>query len=102
MAWKQESRTTIESPLKCKTEFLDWALLTSLVFSWLSTDASVSFNLFIFRQSKDTITLDIKATKAIEPMTPAKTTEPTQMESTSSYSGSVIQKLWSNTLDQIF
>ena len=72
------------------------------MFSWLSTDASVSFNLFIFRQSKDTMTLDIKATKAIEPMTPAKTTEPTQMESTSSYSGSVIQKLWSNILDQIF
>ena len=47
------------------------------------------------------MTLDIKATKAIEPMTPAKTTEPTQMESTSSYSGSVIQK-WSNILDQIF
>ena len=39
------------------------------------------------------MTLDIKATKAMEPMTPAKTTEPTQMESTSSYSGSVTQKL---------
>ena len=48
------------------------------------------------------MTLDIKATKAIEPMTPAKTTEPTQMESTSSYSGSVIQKLWNSILDQIF
>ena len=39
------------------------------------------------------MTLDIKATNAMEPMTPAKTTEPTQMESTSSYSGSVTQKL---------
>ena len=48
------------------------------------------------------MTLDIKATKASEPMTPAKTTEPTQMESTSSYSGSVIQKLWNSILDQIF
>ena len=50
----------------------------------LSTVASVSFNLRIFKQSNETMTLDIKATKARDPMTAAKTTDPTQMESTSS------------------
>ena len=50
----------------------------------LSTQASVSFSLLIFRQSKETMTLDIKATKARDPMTPAKTTDPIQIESTSS------------------
>ena len=54
----------------------------------LSTEASVSFSLRIFRQSKDTMTLDSNATKANEPMTPAKTTEPTQTESMSSNKGS--------------
>ena len=53
-----------------------------------TTPASVSLSLRIFIQRSDTITLESKATKANEPMTPAKTTEPTQMESTSSNRGS--------------
>ena len=63
------------------------ALRTSFALR-LSTEASVSFSLLIFRQSKDTMTLESRATKAKEPMTPAKTTEPTQTESMSSYRGS--------------
>ena len=57
-----------------------------------TTPASVSLSLRIFIQRSDTITLESKATKANEPMTPAKTTEPTQMESTSSNSGSETKK----------
>ena len=60
----------------------------SLALRLLSTEASVSFSLRIFRHNKDTMTLESKATKANEPMTPAKTTEPTQTESMSSNKGS--------------
>ena len=59
----------------------------------LSTEASVSFSLRIFRHNKDTMTLESKATKANEPMTPAKTTEPTQTESMSSNKGSAKRTL---------
>ena len=37
--------------------------------------------------------LEIKATKAKEPITPANKIEPTQMESSSSYKGSEILKI---------
>ena len=58
----------------------------------LSTEASVSFSLLILRHNRDTITLESKATKAKEPMTPAKTTEPTQTESVTSYKGSETER----------
>lgn len=56
---------------------------TFLASSLESTVASVSLSRLIRKQSKDTIMLDIKATKAKEPITPAKTTDPRQIESVS-------------------